>query len=124
MTAVLAEQIDGAVELDALLLGKGVLDELRVFQIALHEGVEKQRALVVGRDEAIDVGLQTGRISPDRPGDLLTGADRDIGVHNDVREHLSPEFGQVAVGDGDPDEPGVDHLEEVFGLQVLARRGR
>ena len=65
-------------------------------------------------DPRVDRFEQLWILLAHRDRQFSTGSHRDICVHGQPREHFLPELREVVVRDGDRDEAGADHLEDVI----------
>ena len=65
------------------------------------------------------IALSCGLLFANRPRVLAAGANRDVVVHGELREDLLPEVRQVFVNDGERNQAGVEHLEQILVLQRL-----
>ncbi len=117
---VFPEEVDHFFKPLAVLVGECVFDVLGVLEIALEEHVAEQSARAIGFDKAINSFLETGCVATNGPAEVAARSNREILMNDDVGQHLRPEFRQIVVGDGDLDESGVDHLQQVLGLEILA----
>ena len=119
--AVLAKEREGVVELGAFLRGGCALRVLRALQVFREELVARRGAFGVAREECVERLLQLRAVLADHPAELPAGSDRGARVERELREDLLPESGPGVVDDRRRDEAGVDHLQDVLGLQVVGR---
>ncbi len=118
--SVLAKDGEQPGESFPLPAGEGVLDVLRVLEIALDERVADQASRSIRLDETIHMLFETSGALSHRPTQLPSAGDGEIVAGDDVRQHPRPESSQIVVGNCDLDQTGIDHLQEVLGFEILA----
>jgi hypothetical protein len=75
----------------------------------------------MGGDEGVELRLELGCALADRPCDVGTGPQSDVGVNGETREDLLPELRHQAIDHQDLDQTGVRHFEQVFVLELAGR---
>ena len=73
----------------------------------------------MGLDEGVEGRLELRAILADRPGDLTVVGDNDVVAHLEVGENLRPDVRLVFVDHRPGQQAGIDHLQNVFVLEVL-----
>ena len=100
----------------------GIRQEAGGTRVLLDEIVAQQRALAVSFRKLVDLLLQLGAVLPNQPAYVAALVDGHLLVHAQVRQDLAPEEGGVAIHDGDTDQAGIDHLQQIVIRKVLRRR--
>jgi len=121
LLTVLPEEREHLLQPLPILAGGGILCPSVVAKIALEENVGEECTHPVSRNVAVQGFLQLRVVFSDGGSNGASGVEDDLGVYNHAVKHTAPELGDVVVCDGHLDDPGVHHLENVFGFQALVR---